>query len=158
MHLPERFLGHPVVRSVQYVTDESQKPYYATITTQYESGACNVHDVFSHDGEMWDAEHGVYRVSDAEALRVVAERCEQRDRFAQLFRARQFSWRAVAMLRWDYAPVSGRDEFTLYARSVAGDARNLSEFYAPENRSVAEAIERWLTRYSAEHTHPDLRN
>jgi hypothetical protein len=52
----------------------------------------------------------------------------------------------------------GREEFTIHAREVAGKARDLPEFHQPENRTVALSIERWLDRYSKEHTDSSLRS
>lgn len=71
---------------------------------------------------------------------------------------RELAWSDVAEIPWAETPVSGSDDIECYARDVAGRARDFSEFYKPENRRVARAVEEWLTRYSAAHTHPSLRS
>lgn len=158
VEMPKRFNGRPVLQSVQFATDNSQLPYHGTIVLQYANNVCTVLDIFSGDGETWSAENGRHRVSTGKAAEILAERCEHRDRFKEIFQSREVRWVDIAIFRWDDIPVSGREEFTLYARSVAGNARKLPDFYALENRGVQAAIERWLSRYSAEHTHESLRS
>ncbi|MFI0265604.1 hypothetical protein [Streptomyces luteogriseus] len=157
VELPKEFRGRPVVRSAFHATDESQRPYWGTVILDYGNGVHTVTDVFSEDGEKWDAEHGVHRVSPEIAEQTLISRCNVRDRFRRMLMEGKCTWLAVAMMRWDHIPVSGRDEFKIHARDAAGKARDFPEFYAPENRRVQQAIEGWLTRYSAEHTNPSLR-
>jgi len=52
------------------------------------------------------------------------------------------TWEQIAAIDWDREPLSEQ------GRSVAGTARNFLEFYALEHRDTAEAVERYLTRYS----------
>lgn len=155
--LPEKFQGRPVVRSVLHATDESQKPYWGTVILDYGNGVQTVTDIHSSDGETWEAENGQHRISAESAELVFVGRCRRRNRFTQMIMDRECTWLHVAMMRWDHIPVSGRDEFTIYARDAAGKARDFPEFYAPENRRIQQAIEGWLTRYSAEHTDPSLK-
>lgn len=157
VELPTAFQGRSVVRSAQHATDKSQKPYWGVVL-DYGNGLYRVTDVYSRDGERWDAENGVYDVSLNEATEVFAERCERRDRFTHMIMRGECEWPAIAMMRWDQIPVAGRAEFTVYARDAAGKARDFKEFYAPGNRGVAQAVERWLVRYSEAQTHPDLRH
>lgn len=64
---------------------------------------------------------------------------------------RDLMWHDVASIDWDNLPVGPDQEYVIHGRCIAGNARNFSEFYAEENRSIAQAIERWLTRYADKH-------
>jgi hypothetical protein len=158
VEMPKEFLGRPVVRSVQHATDESEAPYFGTVVLDYGNGIQTVIDVFSHDGEVWGGQNGAHRILADSAERIFVDRCKRRTRFTHMVMEGKCTWLAVAMMRWDSIPVSGRDEFTVYARDAAGKARDFLEFYYPVNREVRNAIERWLIRYSEAHTHPDLRS
>lgn len=77
--------------------------------------------------------------------------------FRALDANRDLMWSDVAAIDWDKVPVTGGDDIVWYARSVAGTARNFPEYYKRENADKHYQIDMWLTRYSAQHTHPDLR-
>lgn len=71
--------------------------------------------------------------------------------------SRDLTWTDVTRIPWDRVPVDGADTFKVHARDVAGKARSFAEFYDPENMATAVAVEGWLTRHSAEHTHKNMR-
>lgn len=79
--------------------------------------------------------------------------------FAALSRRQNIlPWAELKEIDWDNVPVTGSAEHVYYSRDVAGFVRNYDEFYTAAERSYAMALERWLTRYSLEHTHADLRS
>ena len=53
------------------------------------------------------------------------------------------SWDQIAAIEWAQEPLSEQ------ARLVAGTARNFNQFYAPDQRTVAQQVEQFLTRHAA---------
>lgn len=67
------------------------------------------------------------------------------------------AWAELKEIDWTSVPVTGSAEHVYYSRTVAGFVRDYAEFYTSAERLYALSVERWLTKYSLEHTHPDLR-
>lgn len=155
--MPEEILRWRVLKSERIAGDLSQVANLAVALVD-RHGTYSVLDLFCPDGRPWEAENGIHGITNwGDADRKYAMRVVTRDRMRELDYNRELTFANVVNIRWSHLPVTGRDEFTIWARSVAGKARDFKEFYASENRAVARQIEMWLTRYSAEHTHPDLR-
>lgn len=161
--IPTTFRGWHVVRFARIASDVSERPNQAIIVANTGTdvmGPFTVLDLYSDEGDdaTWYGQNGLNYLSFPTAERRFLERREQRDRFRKMALQPHLQWRAIAMMRWSHVPVSGRDEFTEYARAIAGKARDYAEFLAADNLRVAQSIEDWLTRYSEMHTHPDLRS
>lgn len=73
-------------------------------------------------------------------------------------RRNMLSWSELKKIDWDSVDVTGDAEHVYYSRDVAGMIRDYPEFYTREERDYAMSVERWLTRYSAAHTHESLRS
>lgn len=161
--IPQKFRGWIVVRFARIAPDMSEKPNQAIVVVNQgtnEIGPYAVLDLHSAEGDTaeWEGQNGLHGLSYPTAERWFLERRGKHDRFRELALKRDLTWDDVALLRWSHVPVSGRDEFTEYARVVAGMARNFPQFVSAENLRVAQSIEDWLTRYSACHTHSELRS
>ncbi|MFE6739843.1 hypothetical protein [Streptomyces tubercidicus] len=161
--IPQKFRGLVVVRFARIAPDFNEKPNQAIVVVNQgtnEIGPYAVLDLYSTDDDTaaWDGQNCTRDLSYPTAERWFLERRDKRDRFLALARKRNITWEDIAIMRWTHVPVAGRDEFTEYARAVAGKARNFPQFISAENLRVAQSIEDWLTRYSKCHTHPELRS
>lgn len=157
---PTHVNGYPVVLIARIAPDMSERQNLATVvvdTGKSVPARFVLWDIACNDGEVWNAENGVHDLIESRAGTRFNKRVQQRDKLRNLSRDRDTSWSHYALIRWSHVPVTGHDEFTVYARDVAGRARNFPEFYTPASRAIQWAIEQWLTQYSAAHTHPDLR-
>lgn len=161
--IPQEFRGWTVVRFARIASDISERPNQAIIVANQgtnELGPFTLLDLYSDEGDAasWEGQNGLHGLSYPTAERRFLERRDKRDRFRELAFKRNLTWDDIAIVRWTHVPVSGRDEFTEYARVVAGKARNFPQFVSAENLRVAQSIEDWLTRYSECHTHQELRS
>jgi hypothetical protein len=157
---PESVNGHPVVKIARFAPDVSQRQNLATVVVDTGADVPErfiLWDIAWNDGEEIAAENGVHDLGVVAAQKRFMDRVRQHDSMRDLTQSGDVTWGHFAIIQWDHVPVIGREEFDTWARSAAGNSRNFGEFYKAENASVAQAIERWLTRYSAAHTHPDLR-
>jgi hypothetical protein len=67
------------------------------------------------------------------------------------------TWEELKKIDWEKIPIKGSEDHVTYARFLAGKVRDYAPFYTRKERDYALSVERWLIRYSAEHTHPSLR-
>lgn len=154
---PSQFNGAAVVKFDRITPDMSEVPNLG-VALLLHAGTYSITDMFCRDGEPWEAQNYIHDITDVHrATNRFVARVFEKGKLFELAVKRHLTWADVANIRWSHTPVSGRDEFNVYGREVAGFARNFGEFYKAENREIQRAVEEWLTRYSAAHTSPDLR-
>lgn len=151
VEIPKKFQGLPVMHAVRHVTDESEAPYAGTVWLVHGDDEFTVTSVYSHDGKKWDAQNGIHRVPISRAAEAFKEKCERADRFRAMVLEEKITAEAAAILRWDTLPVTGREEFTVYARLVAGVLLNREDRPLSGNDKLRESIESWMFRYDQTH-------
>lgn len=163
MHMendPESVNGYKVEHIARFAPDTSQRQNIATVVIN--TGAdvpapYLVWDIACNDGDMWEASNGFYDLTAETAQKRFNDRIRQRNKMRDLACSGDVGWMHFTLIRWAYVPVTGRDEFDIWALTAASKARNFAEFYKAENRAVQMAIEGYLNRWTDHHRHPSAR-